>query len=413
MVYRLCRAVVARILGLAIRLVAYGLYGVLKVLSLFFSFEFILTDEDRIGGLLSRTEGYLREKAITRSRKRSIFVYPRPCSHQFVEMLKKKHTVIRSRLLQRLLREEPVASRFVARAMALNMKILAAGYKAPKGKGGNLDDDLSLYMVDNMQPSLEFSQSDSRKGTDLLKDMGIGVEDWFMCFHSRDGLYLEKQGAIGPDFYGYHDYRDCTIDNYLAAAEYIVSQGGYAVRMGYLVEEKIEERDGIVDYANRHRSDFGDIYLPAHAKFFLANTSGLLCASDNFNVPIAAANWIPLAHTLKSRRDLLIPKKIWSIERKRLLTFREILDGGIGEYWRVENYMGAGLEAVENTKEEIKDLAEEMHRRLSGTWEEDEEDEELQSLFRILFDECETTQSYTCESRIGAKFLRENRSLLV
>jgi len=44
--------------------------------------------------------------------------------------------------------------------------------------------------------------------------------------------------------------------------------------------------------------------------------------------------------------------------------------------------------------------------------EGDEEDEELQDRFRALFDMCDLTISYTCRSRIGAKFLRDNRDLL-
>jgi putative glycosyltransferase (TIGR04372 family) len=411
-VLRLLRAVRFRCVRLFIRLAAYGLYVFLKILDLVFSFRFVIADDGRIGGLLPSTESYLREKAIVNSREKSIFVYAHPCSLQFVAMLKRIHTVIQSGTLLRLIREEPIVSRFVARPKSLNMKILARDYFA-NDKGRGVSDDLDFTMVEDMEPALEFSPSDHQKGVGLLNDMGIGVDDWFICFHSRDGLYLKTKGALGRDSYGYHDYRDCTINNYLPAAEYITSLGGHAVRMGYLVMEKCEERNGIVDYANRYRSDFGDIYLPAQAKFFLGNTSGLVCASDTFNVPVAAANWIPLAHALKSKRDLLIPKKIWSMDKKRLLTFGEILAGGIGSYWRSEDYVKVGLEAVENTAEEIKDLTVEMYERLSGTWEISEEDEELQGLFRSQFDLSEKTLSYTCRSRIGAKFLRENRDLLM
>ena len=128
---------------------------------------------------------------------------------------------------------------------------------------------------------------------------------------------------------------------------------------------------------------------------------------------MAVANWTPLAHWLISERDIFIPKKIWSIERRRLLTFSEILENGIGGYWRTEEYADAHLEVVNNTSEEIKDLAVEMYERVSGVWEEDEEDAELQNPFRSIFDTCTGVTKYTGRSRVGAKFLRDNQALLL
>ncbi|MFQ6618950.1 MAG: TIGR04372 family glycosyltransferase, partial [Fidelibacterota bacterium] len=82
---------------------------------------------------------------------------------------------------------------------------------------------------------------------------------------------------------------------------------------------------------------------------------------------------------------IFIPKKIWSTEEKRFLTFREILESGVGGYFFSEQYIQAGLEAVENNAEEILDLAKEMNERLNGNFEYTEEDEELQNKFHSLY----------------------------
>jgi len=87
-----------------------------------------------------------------------------------------------------------------------------------------------------------------------------------------------------------------------------------------------------------------------------------------------------------------------------------MLDFTSGKFPTTEDYEKLGTEAVENTPEEITDLAREMDERLKGRWQTTEEDEELQRRFRSLF---KGSGSHgTILSRIGAQFLRQNaRSL--
>ena len=393
------------------RFTVYIIYIVLRVVSTVYSFRLVFTDENRIGGLLANTESYLRARTITESNEIPIFIYPNPCSRQFIGMLARKYTVIEHRLCWRLLGAQRIKAKFGVDPTPLNMNTLHVSDNMAVSES-HLSDEASFAMVDEIQPEVEFDCNDHMQGAKVLEDMSMGEDDWYMCFHARDELYLALKGGGNHNTYDYHNYRDCSVESYLDAANFIVSQGGHAVRMGYLVKEDLPSHEGIIDYAKDYRSDFGDIYLPAHAKFFLGNTSGLICASYIYNVPVAVANWIPLAHCLRSARDLFIPKKIWSIEHRRLLRFGEILDNGIGSYWLTEQYVDAGLEVVDNTAEEVKDLAVEMFERVSNTWDENGEDRELQDRFRSLFDTCDRVTSYTGRSRIGAKFLRDNRSLL-
>ena len=183
--------------------------------------------------------------------------------------------------------------------------------------------------------------------------------------------------------------------------------------MGSAVAEKLPDLNNsrIIDYASYYRTDFGDIYLSAKCKFFLGNGAGLLCVPYIFHVPVAMANNIPMNLSPSPRKgDLFIPKKIWSIKEKRFLTFREIVESGIGDYIYSEQYAKAGVKPVENTANEILDLAIEMNERLDGTFKTTEEDEELQKKFHSLFKLHH--QCYGTPVRIGTKFLRENKELL-
>ncbi|MDP7422874.1 MAG: TIGR04372 family glycosyltransferase [bacterium] len=122
--------------------------------------------------------------------------------------------------------------------------------------------------------SLSFTEEEEEKGRRLLKDMGLEEDARFICFHSRDSVYLDK---ISPDMdWTYHDYRDCQIENFLPAARYLTGQGYYALRMGYgVTKELVTDDPKIIDYATRFRSDFGDIYLSAKCRFFIGNTAGI------------------------------------------------------------------------------------------------------------------------------------------
>ena len=231
-----------------------------------------------------------------------------------------------------------------------------------------------------------------------------------MCLHARDAAYLNKQWEGGDS---YREFRNCSIENYVEAAKYVVKQGGFALRMGAAVEKPLESKvrsKKIIDYAVHHRSDFGDIYLSAKCKFFLGNTAGLYDVATIFSVPVAIANVIPLNYPPLRSTDLFIPKKIWSERQKRFLTFREMLNSEIIDFLNPQEYTNAGLTPHENSPEEILDLAIEMNGRLDGTWKSSPEDEALQQKFKSLFG----TQSrcYGFPSRIGAKFLRENKDLL-
>lgn len=273
------------------------------------------------------------------------------------------------------------------------------------------DTHYPLYKLESSEPVIAFAPSEEEEGKRLLDQLSIDEDAWFVCFHARDSAYLSARRPNRD--WTYHKFRDCDVKNYLEAAKYIASCGGFAVRMGHIVAEKLADlhEPRIIDYASDCRSDFGDIYLAAKAKFFLGSTAGIFLVSTIFGVPVALANFahMELLTPLKTG-DLFIPKKIWSIEEKRLLTFREILGSGIGRWLRSEEYARARLEVIENTAEEILDLAQEMNKRLDGIFEYTEEDEELQRRFHSLIQP--RHYCYGTPVRIGTRFLQQNRELL-
>ena len=342
----------------------------------------------QIGHLAANTELFLRRLKYANYYDKENNIYIGLCNHfpvsnrQLLNMYKRDNYIIESRILKGLFNTWIKKTEF---------------YHIPPMNSNE------YYEFNNYTNILNFTEEEKILGKQLLKEMGIGEKDWFVCFHSRDSEYL---GSC------YHDYRDSDINNYMLAAEYIAEKGGYALRMGAVVDKPLpkERHPKIIDYATEYRSDFMDIYLAAHCKFFLGNTAGIFLVYTVFNIPVACANIVPLEYPPFRTGDLFIPKKMWSRDKKRFLTYKEILDSGAGLYLESKQYENAGIEVVENSSDEILELAREMNMRLDKNYESTDEDEELQRKYISLFKP--NNHCYGTQARIGTYFLRKNIELL-
>lgn len=261
-------------------------------------------------------------------------------------------------------------------------------------------------------PHISFTSKEEEYGRRELLRMGIPEGAPFICFHARDSAYLKT--VLTYHNWQRHDFRDCNIPNYLTAMEELVRRGYFAIRMGAVVKEPLNTTNPkIIDYATKYRTDFLDIYLSAKCHFFLGSASGIDHVATIFRRPVAYVNFIPLERIHSwGARDLFIPKKLWLRKEARFLTFPEILNSEIGTYGvsKSKKYDDDGIDVIENTPEEITNLAIEMDDRLNGRWQTKEEDEELQRRFWLLFKNSKFHKKITI--RISAEFLRQNQELL-
>lgn len=360
---------------------------------------------ERVGHLAANTEVYLRRRVWKTKHKREyhLFVTGYAANRQLLNMIQRKVRVVDNPIL--LWMHDLVRSRTKASPTWIKLPMNSNEY--------NEFNDVAYNEFNDVAAQLSFTAEEEEKGRQVLSDIGVERGRPFVCFHARDKAYLDTQHCYrSRGEWAYHDYRDCDVNNYIASARYLATEGIYAIRMGYVVEKALPVDEArIIDYATHHRSDFGDIYLSARCKFFLASEGGLSSVPWIFDVPVAYSNGSPPGGIAAWRRtDVFIPKKLWSLDEKRFLSFRETLSIGADRWLETSKFQQANLEVVENTSEEILALTRELNERLNGTWVPQEEDEELQALYRILF-----TPSHKCygfPSRIGAEFLRQNRNLL-
>lgn len=258
-------------------------------------------------------------------------------------------------------------------------------------------------------PFVHFTKNHHRDGQTLLRHLGIPADAPFFVFHARDASYL-KTADPNTD-YSYHNYRDVTIDHFKAAVTMLMARGYYAVRVGSKVEGTFDLDDArYIDYTQSpHRSPFGDVYLCGTARFMLGSGSGIDYITRLFRRPVACTNIVPLGSMREKPLGLFIPKKIHGRDAQRLLTYDEIVNGPSTQFFRSQEYEAAGLTCIENSAQEILELADELEQRAAGTWVANPADEALQAQFWRLFATAPQNQNFC---RIGAAFLRQNPELL-
>ena len=257
-------------------------------------------------------------------------------------------------------------------------------------------------------PLFSLCGTDEARGQEALRQLGLPAGAWFVCVHSREGGYSAYDEHS-------HNFRNSRIEDYALAIRYIVAQGGWCIRVGDPSMQPAPAIDGLIDYAHHPlRSDWLDLYLGAKARFFLGNTSGALFLSAIFGVPVACANLVPMAVVFPfGERDIGIPKLYSRGSPGELIPFAEILGTSIADFRNTKDLKGAGIELIDNSPEDIRDLAMEQYEKTAGFPMHSpyaEDDETLQKDFKSLFRPGHYT--YGSSSRVGRSFLKRYQHLL-
>ena len=210
----------------------------------------------------------------------------------------------------------------------------------------------------------------------------------------------------------------------MLAAEELAKRGYYVFRMGVNVEKKfISNNPKIIDYANSNfRSSFMDVYLGTKCFFCISTGTGFDFLAYFSRRPIAYSGHTPIGHFhTYTKKNMHLPQHHIHKKEKRKLSLSEIFAHGLGFALHSKDYEEKGVEVVQNTPEEIKDLVLEMLEYLEFNKKLDPIDEELQKSFRKLYvinlkrfhrvDEDHIMHSEIL-SRMSSKFLRENKNWL-
>ncbi len=283
------------------------------------------------------------------------------------------------------------------------------------GENAHADRDVH-NLLDRYPPHLKFTVEEEVRGEAGLLKIGIPSGTPFVCLIVRDSAYLD---AHQPKDWSYHNYRDSDIGNYVLVAETLAGRGYAVIRMGVKVCHPLESKHPLViDYAtNGMRSDFMDIYLGAKCAFCISTSTGFDAVPIIFRRPTVFVNLVPLGYfRASSLATIGIFKHHISVKNNKKLYVKDIFDRGVGFSLQTADYAKNDILLVENTPEEIRDVAIEMAERLSGTWQECPDDVVLQTQFWETFP-AKAKDTYhnrplhgDIHARIGAQFIRNNYS---
>ena len=284
---------------------------------------------------------------------------------------------------------------------------------------------LSAYDLHNVlgkfTQHINFNDEEEIRGKKFLRDFGLPDKAKFVCLTVRDSAYLERHSKsenYSSRNWKYHDYRDGDIDKFILSTEELTKRGYYVFRMGVKVLKPIKiNNPKIIDYANSNlRSAFMDIYLSAKCSFCITTCTGIDEISRIFGKPIANIS-MPLAVQLffgGYEKELVITKHHINKKNNNKLTVSEIFLFNLALAFHSEDFEKSGVDLIENSPEEIRDLVIEIEERLNGNWIETKEDLLLQEKFKDLFKEnlkklkLKIKLNSEIKANFGAKYLRQN-----
>jgi putative glycosyltransferase (TIGR04372 family) len=252
-----------------------------------------------------------------------------------------------------------------------------------------------------------FSLSDTdRQGfrRRMAQIYGLPEDAWFALLHVRE-----------PGFHaGWHKFhagtRNAEIASYQSVIDFVISQGGWVVRGGDPSMTPLAPRDKVIDYAaSTRRSPEIDIYLCAECAYFVGTNSGFSVIPPLFGRRCALTNWSPIGIPNWYLDDLYIPKLIRKISENRYLTFKEMYSSFTGWSQFARDYEGTDFAVEDNSPEDLRDAAAELHSEVFGRASE-VSDDDRDRLKR--FNDISLAHGGYIGSRMGYRFLKKYNDLV-
>ena len=251
----------------------------------------------------------------------------------------------------------------------------------------NIDAFMMLNMTDLLanadihiksKVAFPFDNDENKSIDKVLSNMSLSNGNFYL-FQDRN-VHYHKKRYLNKDHEHdvFNNGRIEFIEDFEDAAKVMGDIGIKAVRMGS-ESEPVKRISNIIDYPNIYRSKLGsiaDLALIDRCKFFVGPNSGITCAAIAFNKPLLYCNvfpW-PWMHIPMNKNSVSMPKKLWMIDKKRMMTLQEMIKMESEFYYKKIHYDMAffkslKIEVVNNSSEEIMLATLEINSRIDGTWD--------------------------------------------
>jgi putative glycosyltransferase (TIGR04372 family) len=222
------------------------------------------------------------------------------------------------------------------------------------------------------EPWVKLTEAEQNDGYKRAIDAGIPVDKLpIVLIFNRDSGYLPTTYNFPMNF-EYHSYRDYPIDSMYEATKALIDLGYHVVRVGRNFTKKTDwDLKEFTDYTMLEPNDLLELYLFSLCKFSVGTASGLASFPMLFRKPQVWTNVVPVAgqpYTKTTNIDIIMPKTHVSRDDNCPINASKIAKLGAGVFGQSSEYDNAGIDVVNNSPDDIRDAAIEMHQRISENY---------------------------------------------
>ena len=264
---------------------------------------------------------------------------------------------------------------------------------------------------------IKFSNEDLKKAEKFLQSYGISMTDKWVCIHNRDKSYKNRFEPF-PVENKVHNYRNFQIQTMKKAAKYFESMGYYVFRVGFEQEHEIDfSSKKIIDYSFSNKRDpFIDIFLISSCELYFGSNSGVCSPAINFKRPLVHINYPPTNLNISSDYLTLpsITKKIECLKTGKLISFKEMYQSKIIGVYDDEHIKSLGYKHVDNSEDEILQIAKETLENISiyNNIKEDDLTREYNKITAYYNKKVLGENFLKVPLKLGKSFLNKNKYLI-
>lgn len=235
------------------------------------------------------------------------------------------------------------------------------------------------HVLDSCESHLKFTSSEVKIGVKYLRDVGIEPEKPYICLIVREAAWAPP--TTGPSSSG--TLRSRSFEDFLLAAEALADLGVAVIKLGAAGTFQTAGTK-IIDYANgKDKSDFLDVYLPAHAKCVISTMSGPDAVALVGRVPVLYVDIAQYSLCFAGTRLVTwVPSRLINQKSGRAMSLSEVFESGAGRFLGSTPFEQAGVTIEQSSPEQIRDYCIDFYQSLSIP---KSDIEQMQSLYREKF----------------------------
>ena len=262
------------------------------------------------------------------------------------------------------------------------------------------------HVIDTCDSHLKFSKSELQLGEDYLRGVGVKPGDPYICLIVREAAWAPpKTGSLSSG-----TLRSRSFEDFLPAAQALAELDITVIKLGAAGTFQTAGTK-IVDYANSDaKSEFLDVYLPAHAKCVISTMSGPDAVALVGRVPVLYVDIAQYSLCFAGTSLVTwVPALLYSQKLGRVMTMSEVFDSGAGRFLGSTAFEQAGIRVMQSSPEKISEYCVAFYKNLIlPSHESDQFQRQYRNKFHALLSRNSVAKLGPLNSSLSEVFLKQS-----